>query len=165
MIVMLHKRAPHLNLAIDDSSFPVLLETLLDPLEEVIKRDLQLLAQIPSYSDDAYFHNFMLNMLSLFSTVRRLLGNYRSVIIRQFCVSLSSEKIYRTLADILEKDKGLEFASTIIQNLNIILITAPELADLRKRLKSVDSRVGSLLAVVVRAIVQTIFDFRQQSNK
>lgn len=143
-LLMLHKRAPHLILAIDDGSFPVLLKTLSDPSEEVIKRDLQLLAQISSYSDDAYFHNFMLNMLSLFSTDRRLLENRGSVIIRQLCVSLNSEKIYRTLAEILEKDEDLEFANTMVQNLNIILITAPELADLRKRLKSVDSRVSYL---------------------
>ncbi|KAG0083703.1 hypothetical protein BGZ93_001643, partial [Podila epicladia] len=139
-LLMLHKRAPHLILAIDDGSFPVLLKTLSDPSEEVIKRDLQLLAQISSHSDDAYFTNFMLNMLSLFSTDRRLLENRGSVIIRQLCVSLNSERIYRTLAEILEKDEDLEFANTMVQNLNIILITAPELADLRKRLKSVDSR-------------------------
>ena len=142
-LLMLHKRAPHLILAIDDGSFPVLLKTLSDPSEEVIKRDLQLLAQISSHSDDAYFHNFMLNMLSLFSTDRRLLENRGSVIIRQLCVSLNSERIYRALAEILEKDEDLEFANTMVQNLNIILITAPELADLRKRLKTVDSRVSA----------------------
>ncbi|KAF9374563.1 hypothetical protein CPC16_001215, partial [Podila verticillata] len=151
-LLMLHKRAPHLILAIDDGSFPVLLKTLSDPSEEVIKRDLQLLAQISSHSDDAYFTNFMLNMLSLFSTDRRLLENRGSVIIRQLCVSLNSERIYRTLAEILEKDEDLEFANTMVQNLNIILITAPELADLRKRLKSVDSRDGqALFAVLYRS--------------
>ncbi|GJJ79166.1 vacuole morphology and inheritance protein 14 [Entomortierella parvispora] len=148
-LLMLHKRAPHLILAIDDGSFPVLLKTLSDPSEEVIKRDLQLLAQISSHSDDAYFHNFMLNMLSLFSTDRRLLENRGSVIIRQLCVSLNSERIYRALAEILEKDEDLEFANTMVQNLNIILITAPELADLRKRLKTVDSRDGQALFTVL----------------
>ncbi|KAI8354946.1 vacuolar protein 14 C-terminal Fig4p binding-domain-containing protein [Mortierella sp. GBAus27b] len=148
-LLMLHKRAPHLILAIDDGSFPVLLKTLSDPSEEVIKRDLQLLAQISSHSDDAYFYNFMLNMLSLFSTDRRLLENRGSVIIRQLCVSLNSERIYRTLAEILEKDEDLEFANTMVQNLNIILITAPELADLRKRLKTFDSRDGQGLFTVL----------------
>ncbi|KAF9362631.1 hypothetical protein BGX34_005773, partial [Mortierella sp. NVP85] len=148
-LLMLHKRAPHLILAIDDGSFPVLLKTLSDPSEEVIKRDLQLLAQISSHSDDTYFYNFMLNMLSLFSTDRRLLENRGSVIIRQLCVSLNSERIYRTLAEILEKDEDLEFANTMVQNLNIILITAPELADLRKRLKSSDSRDGQGLFTVL----------------
>ncbi|KAF9401619.1 PtdIns(3,5)P(2) sythesis regulation factor [Mortierella sp. AD011] len=148
-LLMLHKRAPHLILAIDDGSFPVLLKTLSDPSEEVIKRDLQLLAQISSYSDDAYFYNFMLNMLSLFSTDRRLLEHRGNVIIRQLCVSLNSERIYRTLAEILEKDEDLEFANMMVQNLNIILITAPELADLRKRLKGVDSKDCQALFTVL----------------
>ncbi|KAF9586285.1 hypothetical protein BGW38_007416 [Lunasporangiospora selenospora] len=148
-LLMLHKRAPHLILSIDDGSFPVLLKTLSDPSEEVIKRDLQLLAQISSHSDDTYFTNFMINLLSLFSTDRRLLENRGSVIIRQLCVSLNSERIYRTLAEILEKDEDLEFANTMVQNLNIILITAPELADLRKRLKTVDSRDGQALFSVL----------------
>lgn len=37
--------------------------------------------------------------------------------------------------------QDLEFASIMVQNLNNNLITAPELADLRKRLRNLDSRV------------------------
>lgn len=37
--------------------------------------------------------------------------------------------------------QDLEFASIMVQNLNNNLITAPELADLRKRLRSLDTRV------------------------
>lgn len=37
--------------------------------------------------------------------------------------------------------QDLEFASVIVQKLNIILITSPELADFRKRLKSLETRV------------------------
>lgn len=39
--------------------------------------------------------------------------------------------------------QDLEFASVIVQKLNIILITSPELADFRKRLKSLETRVSS----------------------
>ena len=56
-------------------------------------------------------------------------------------MSLDAERIYGTLADILEKDEDLEFASIMVQNLNIILITSSELGDLRKRLKNLDTRV------------------------
>jgi hypothetical protein len=56
-------------------------------------------------------------------------------------VSLDAERIYGTLADILEKDEDLEFASIMVQNLNIILITSSELSDLRKRLKNLETRV------------------------
>lgn len=38
--------------------------------------------------------------------------------------------------------KDVEFASIMVQNLNNNLITAPELADLRKRVKTLDTRVG-----------------------
>ncbi|KAL1915767.1 uncharacterized protein VTP21DRAFT_6526 [Calcarisporiella thermophila] len=144
-LLMLHKKLPKKILVSDDGTFPALLKTLSDPSEEVVKRDLQLLAQISSYSDTEYFTLFMMNLLSLFSTDRRLLETRGSLIIRQLCLSLNSERIYRTFAEILEKDEDLEFASIMVQNLNIILITSPELADLRKRLKNLETKDGQML--------------------
>jgi hypothetical protein len=40
------------------------------------------------------------------------------------------------------KCQDLEFASVIVQKLNLILITSPELAEFRKRLKSLETRVS-----------------------
>jgi len=88
-----------------DGTFPVLLKTLSDPSEEVIKANLQLLAQISSSSEEDYFPSFMANLLSLFSTDRKLLEMRGSLIIRQLCLSLNTERIYRTFADLLEKDE------------------------------------------------------------
>ena len=39
------------------------------------------------------------------------------------------------------KVQDVEFASIMVQNLNNNLITAPELAELRKRLRNLDTRV------------------------
>ena len=89
----------------DDGTFPALLKTLSDTSEEVIKHDLQLLAQISSASDDSYFKAFMINLLDLFSTDRRLLDTRGSLIIRQLCLNLSTERIYKTFAEILEKEE------------------------------------------------------------
>ncbi|CAO3661294.1 unnamed protein product [Rhizopus stolonifer] len=139
-LLMLHKKAPNKILMSDDGTFPALLKTLSDSSEEVVRRDLQLLAQISFYSDQDYFRGFMVSLLSLFSTDRRLLETRGSLIIRQLCMSLEPERIYCTMADILEVDDDLEFASIMIQNLNIILITASELSDLRKRLRNLDNR-------------------------
>ncbi|CAG8549863.1 5288_t:CDS:10, partial [Ambispora leptoticha] len=148
-LLMLHKKAPKKILAIDDGTFPALLKTLSDTFEEVVKRDLQLLAQISSNSEDEYFTRFMVDLLKLFSTDRRLLESRGSLIIRQLCLSLNSERIYRSFAEILEKEEDLEFASTMVQNLNIILITSPELSDLRKRLKSLETKDGQMLFTVL----------------
>ena len=124
---------------------------------QVIKHDLQLLAQISSSSEESYFKAFMINLLELFSTDRRLLDTRGSLIIRQLCLNLNTEKIYKAFAEILEKGEvalplpyrgsstdyaqDLEFVSVIVQKLNMILITSHELADFRKRLKSLETRV------------------------
>ncbi|KAH8118697.1 ARM repeat-containing protein [Phellopilus nigrolimitatus] len=139
-LIMLHQKVPKKILSMDDGTFPALLKTLSDSSDEVIKHDLQLLAQISSSSEESYFKSFMVNLLELFSTDRRLLDHRGSLIIRQLCLNLNTERIYRTLAEILEKDEDLEFASVMIQKLNLILITSPELAEFRRRLKSLEIR-------------------------
>jgi len=73
---------------------------------QVIKYDLQLLAQISSSSDDIYFKAFLINLLQLFSTDRRLLETRGSLIIRQLCLTLRTERILRTFAEILEKEEA-----------------------------------------------------------
>ncbi|KAK7621205.1 vacuolar protein 14 C-terminal Fig4p binding-domain-containing protein, partial [Phyllosticta citricarpa] len=148
-LIMLHKKAPRKILAINDATFPALLKTLSDPAESVVTRDLLLLSQISKNSDDSYFTSFMVALLSLFATDRRLLETRGNLIIRQLCLSLSAERIYRTLADCLEKDDDVEFASIMVQNLNNNLITAPELADLRKRLRNLETRDGQTLFVTL----------------
>ncbi|KAG8757376.1 hypothetical protein FRC11_004590 [Ceratobasidium sp. 423] len=144
-LIMLHQKAPKKILSMDDGTFPALLKTLSDTSEEVIKHDLQLLAQISSSSEEGYFKSFVINLLELFSTDKGLLDSRGSLIIRQLCMSLNTERIYRTFAEILEREEDLEFASVMAQKLNIILITSPELSDFRKRLKNLESRDGQAL--------------------
>ena len=129
-------------MTVDDGTFPALLKTLSDPSDAVVTRDLLLLSQISMHSDDTYFTSFMVNLLKLFCTDRRLLETRGNLIIRQLCLTLSAEKIYRTMADCIVKDEDVEFASIMVQNLNNNLITAPELADLRRRLRNLDNKVN-----------------------
>ncbi len=104
-LLMLHKKAPSQIISTDKTILSSLLKGLSDSSEEVIRRDLQLLAQIAHYSDENYFTQFIMNLLSLFSADRKLLENRGSLIIRQLCVTLNSEKIYITFAEILEKEE------------------------------------------------------------
>ena len=76
------------------------------------------------------------------------------MIIRQLCLHLNAERIFRTIAEILEKDdvgrplgkedelieQDLEFASMMVIKLNMILITSPELSDFRRRLKNLETK-------------------------
>ncbi|KAE8156942.1 vacuolar protein 14 C-terminal Fig4p binding-domain-containing protein [Aspergillus tamarii] len=148
-LIMLHRKAPKKVVAFNDGTFPALLKTLSDPAEAVVTKDLQLLSQISRNSEDSYFKSFMVNLLQLFSTDRHLLEVRGNLIIRQLCMNLSPERIYRTLADCLEKEEDLEFASIMVQNLNNNLITAPELSGLRKRLRNLDTREGQMFFVAL----------------
>ncbi|KAK6855457.1 hypothetical protein PG990_008246 [Apiospora arundinis] len=148
-LIMLHRKAPRKIVAFNDGTFPALLKTLSDPAEAVVTKDLQLLSQISRNSEDDYFSNFMVSLLQLFSTDRRLLETRGNLIIRQLCMTLSAERIYRTLAECIEKEEDVEFASIMVQNLNNNLITAPELADLRKRLRNLETKDGQTFFVAL----------------
>ncbi|QDS71893.1 hypothetical protein FKW77_010214 [Venturia effusa] len=149
-LIMLHRKSPPgRKLEISDGTFPALLKTLSDGSDSVVRQDLILLCQMFRNTDDAKFSSFMVNLIRLFGTDRRLLETRGNLIIRQLCLSLSAERIYRTLADCLEKDEDVEFASIMIQNLNNNLLTAPELADLRKRLRNLETRDGQTFFVAL----------------
>ncbi|KAI9489409.1 vacuolar protein 14 C-terminal Fig4p binding-domain-containing protein [Zychaea mexicana] len=144
-LLLLHKKAPNKVLASTDGILPELFKALLDPSEDVVHRDLELLAQIAAHSNDDAFLAFVKRLLSLFEIKRQLLESRGSFIIRQLCVNLDVEKMYRTMADILEHDKDLEFASMMVQNLNIIMITSSEMNCLRKQLRCLDTKHGQQL--------------------
>jgi vacuole morphology and inheritance protein 14 len=148
-LIMLHRKAPRKVLAFNDGTFPALLKTLSDPSDAVVTKDLQLLSQISRNSEDDYFANFMVNLLQLFSTDRKLLETRGNLVIRQLCLSLSPERIYRTLADCIEKEEDVDFASIMVQNLNNNLVTAPQLAELRKRLRNLETKEGQTFFVAL----------------
>lgn len=62
---------------------------------------------------------------------------------RQLCVHLNAEDIYRRIAQILSNEPNLKFVSTMIESLNVILLTAPELFELRMRLKELKTAVSN----------------------
>ncbi|KAG1717597.1 vacuolar protein 14 C-terminal Fig4p binding-domain-containing protein, partial [Suillus paluster] len=124
MLHQKHQRRYFQILAMDDGTFPALLKTLSDSSER-----------------ESYFKVFMMNLLELFSTDRKLLEARGSLIIASYVSIYNTERIYKTFAEILEKeDVGSRVASEIVQKLNMILITSPELAEFRKRLKSLETR-------------------------
>ncbi|EGG10056.1 uncharacterized protein MELLADRAFT_47164 [Melampsora larici-populina 98AG31] len=144
-LIMLHQKVPDKILTLEDGTFPALLKTLSDESELVIRSDLQLLSQISLRSlsvdqDGVYYSHFMLDLLNLFGTDRDLLETRGNLIVRVLCQYLNPERIYKTFGEHLEKDEDLEFASLMVQNLNLIMITSPELSEMRKKLKQLETK-------------------------
>lgn len=133
-INMLHEKdAVEMNKFIGDL-LPALLKTVSDTADEVVLINLQVLARISM--DEQQFTRVLNSLVHLFTEDRRLLETRGALVIRKLCSLLDSSSIYLALASILNEKSDLEFISLLVQTLNLILLTAPELASLRKLLKN-----------------------------
>ncbi|WFD32293.1 hypothetical protein MSPP1_003338 [Malassezia sp. CBS 17886] len=148
-VAMLHRRSPESVLAGENGGLARLLRVLADPSEEVVLCNLRLLTQICTVSDAQHFERFLGDLLALFAADHTLLETWGSLIVRQLCAALDAEHVFCTLARILEHDADLEFASIMVQNLNLTLLAAPELAALRARLRALHTRESQRLFVRV----------------
>jgi len=174
---------PYLELSL----FPVLLRTLQDADDLVVKLALEVLARIclnaQSQLDPQNFSLVLHYLLSLFRQDRKFLEIRGSFIIRSLCELLDAEEVYRKMSAILagestppapnssaaatsvtggpaagasaagsstggagvdatmlllstEANEDFDFIALMVQTLNLILLTALELAPLRARLKA-----------------------------
>eukprot|EP00797_Seminavis_robusta_P035165 Sro864_g212610.2 (564) ;mRNA; r:16016-17707 len=173
--MLLEKRKNDMNNFIEDL-LPVLLRTLSDRSDAVVLLNLQVLSRIslaakatdaPGSSrgsgrgvgetEEIQFQLVLNAILNLFAQDRQLLETRGSLIIRKLCVLLNAKSVYIRMAETLssyEQIEGgqpadaatLQFISTMVQTLNLILLTASELHDLRNLLASSwrgpDGRIG-----------------------
>lgn len=63
---------------------------------------------------------------------------------RHLCLLVEPRCVYCTLAGILGEEGDLQFASTMVQQLNLILFTSAELFEMRMQLKDLSTEVGPL---------------------
>ena len=85
-------------------------------------------------------------MLLEFFPKESLIGK-GSFIIRQLCVLLSSEDIYRSISELLVLEDNLKFARLMVETLSTILLTSSELFELRTKLKVIYKLKNSFCAL------------------
>ncbi|KAJ8934149.1 hypothetical protein NQ314_013559 [Rhamnusium bicolor] len=146
----LYTKLPNKMVEHIDILFPALQRTLSDESDQVVQQCLVVIAEVISSpktssrsvnGNNTYYNKFVVSLLHSFSTDKRLLDERGSFIIRQLCVLLNAEDIYRTLAQILLKEQNLKFASLMVEHLNMILLTSSELYEMRNRLKELKTEV------------------------
>jgi len=134
--MLLEKLPNEMNKSVD-SLLPVLLETLSDDSDSVVLLVLQVLSRISLHEKE--FKRVINAVLHLFSDDRRLLERRGSLVVRKLCVLMNSQSVYLSIASVLTNEEAgfsLEYISTMIQTLNLILLTAHELDSLRLVLKA-----------------------------
>ncbi|CAI0432074.1 unnamed protein product [Linum tenue] len=116
-----------------DDIFDTLLKALSDASDEVVLLVLEVHACIAK--DPQHFRQLVVFLMHNFRIDNSLLEKRGALIIRRLCVLLDAERVYRELSKILEGEADLDFASIMVQALNLILLTSSELAELRDLLK------------------------------
>ncbi|KAF5184427.1 Two-component response regulator orr21 [Thalictrum thalictroides] len=120
-------------LSVLDEIFDTLLKALSDPSDEVVLLVLDVHACIAR--DAPQFRQLVVFLVHKFRIDHSLLEKRGALIIRRLCVLLDAERVYLELSAILEGEADLDFASIMVQALNLILLTSSELAELRALLK------------------------------
>ncbi|KAL1828988.1 hypothetical protein ACET3Z_007400 [Daucus carota] len=113
--------------------FDTLLKALSDPSDAVVLLVLEVHAGIAS--EPMQFRQLVVFLVHSFRIDNSLLEKRGALIIRRLCVLLDAERVYREVSTILEGESDLDFASIMVQALNLILLTSSELSHLRDLLK------------------------------
>ncbi|KAF8117482.1 hypothetical protein N665_0009s0011 [Sinapis alba] len=130
--------------------FDTLLKALSDSSDDVVLLVLEVHAGVAK--DPQHFRHLIVFLIHNFRADNSLLERRGALIVRRLCVLLDAERVYRELSTILEGEDNLDFASTMVQALNLILLTSSELSKLRNLLRgSLVSREGKELLVALYA--------------
>lgn len=142
-----------------DSLFIVLLTMLSDSSDEVVMQVLVVLAQIVSsdgQTGDAlnqqHYRKFVKSLLRQFNEDKQFREVRGTQIIRKLCELLNAETVFRTFAEHLSADQAnIKFTSVMVRVMHTILITSPELFELRQQLKDIrNARSAALFECLYR---------------
>ncbi|CAL5227221.1 g10142 [Coccomyxa viridis] len=120
-----------------DLLLPSLFDALHAPSERVVVEALSVQAAIAA-DDPQQFRTLMQEFIDRFRGPggARLLQRRGGLVVRKLAARLGGRAVLSMLSSILEDEQDLPFAAALVQALNLILLTAPELKDLRLLLRS-----------------------------
>eukprot|EP00892_Ulva_mutabilis_P010670 jgi/Ulvmu1/7976/UM004_0209.1 len=114
---------------------PALLDALTATSDGVVNQAL--LVHVKIAQEERHFKDVLRALLERFQgeSGQALLQKRGTLIIRGLCSMLGGTRVFRELATILEAETNCAFAASITQALNLMLLSAPELASLRAHLQ------------------------------
>jgi len=126
---------------------PALLGVMIYPSDRVVLESLTVQAAFAA-SSDSHFKQYIAKLVASFQAPQgaELLQRRGSMVLRRLCMLLGPDKCFLELAARLTDQTNLKYASTMVQALNLILLTAPETKELRHMLqRSQDTPAGRQL--------------------
>lgn len=147
---MLFRKLPNEMDAHSERLFKALLTTLQNKEYTVVEQAIIVLAgmtRTDGQTDQKKFRLVLNHLLVVFRTHRKIfLIEKERFIIRKLCVRLGSIEVLQTLAAIVAESEDEQFASQMVEALNLIVLTAPEMAQVRTLIRdSLTSKSGRQL--------------------
>jgi vacuole morphology and inheritance protein 14 len=121
--------------AINTTLLAPLVSMLRDRDEQVLRRTLTVMAKVSAKSDAA-LPLIVRELLALFAEDSMLMQERSGVMLKELCLRIDPEAVYLRLAAELEAREGDEVARCLTEKLTMILLTVPEMASLRDRLRA-----------------------------
>lgn len=114
---------------------PPLLAALAAPSPSVASEAVRVLATVAE--DEEHFQRVVEALVAQFQgpAGSRLLAHRGASVVRGLAARLGAQRVFSALAAALEREQDLRFAATLVQALNLLLLTAPEAAELRSLLQ------------------------------
>ncbi|XP_072942818.1 protein VAC14 homolog isoform X2 [Epargyreus clarus] len=150
-ILHLYNKLPNQMWGETERVFVNVVGCLTDAADDVVRRALAVLAELctcpapgaapPAVCDlesNPYYFKFLRALLRLLAADETLLEDRGPFIIRQLCVLLPAEEVYRALARALEAERDVRFAARLVDVLSALLLCAAELHATRLRLRAFD---------------------------
>ncbi|GBG31744.1 Protein VAC14-like [Hondaea fermentalgiana] len=132
-ILMLLDKYPNEMMEHLERLTPAMLTALSDPSDDLVVQDLEVLARIAR--NTSRMDEVVGQVVTVFREDRGLFDSRGSFVIRKLCVLLEPSTVYLILAKEVDKESDMDFAHLMVQTLNLILLTGPELGAFRARLK------------------------------
>eukprot|EP01139_Manchomonas_bermudensis_P010442 Amastigsp_a340473_24.p1 type:complete len:705 gc:universal Amastigsp_a340473_24:27-2141(+) len=136
-LLMLHLRSAEALGPLVDTLIATLLRVLLDRSVRVVRLALEVLAKIAA-TDRTNFQAVFSRLFAMIRAHPSMLDDRAALVLRQFAVYLSPVEMYSELARLVLAEPLLGFARRVVETLNVILLTAPELNGLRTSLRDLN---------------------------
>ena len=119
-----------------DQLLPTLFNVMVGSSDQVVLESLTVQASF-AVSSETHFKQYILRLVAGFQAPQgaQLLQRRGSMVLRRLCVLLEPERLFVELAERLEEQPNFKYAATMVQALNLILLTAPEAKELRQMLQ------------------------------
>ncbi|KAJ9571221.1 Vacuolar protein 14 C-terminal Fig4p binding [Nakaseomyces glabratus] len=137
-LMLIYQKAPEKIMEHSEGLFLIILKSLTNKDATLLDKALSLLNNLCLDTNDQYLRKFLKAFIEGLKRDPKQLKVRANYVLKQISIKLATERVYKLISSILEEDFDVVFVRMMIQIMSTNLMTAPELFNLRKKLRNND---------------------------